>query len=1044
MPEAESIGSPLDVTVNMGDSSAVKVAIRVRPFNDRERQEGAVLCVDIQRNMTRLMNKADGSKRDFFFDYCYWSHDEFETDPQTGYMTPTPGGRYADQQRVFADMGVGVLDNAWNGYHTCLFAYGQTGSGKSYSMVGYGSNKGIIPMVCEEIFQRMSQASGPGVKFEVKVSMLEIYNERVQDLLQPTGNRTKDGLKVRESPGIGVFVEGISKMTVSSYDEIRAALEMGNTHRTIAATQMNATSSRAHTVLTISFTQTFLDATGQPLNRKQSDINLVDLAGSERASKTGATGDRLTEGSNINLSLSTLGRVITALAKKGSGESGKDTVPYRESKLTRILQNALGGNSKTAMIAAISPAVFNYDETLSTLRYADQVKSIKNVAIVNETQQERLIRELREENEKLKAMLGGGGPGRPEQVAQDSYKQEYEQIIEKLKREKEIAERGLPTRTGMTEPHLSNLNEDPLLSGNIKHGFKEGRNVVGRRNDQSPPDIVVEGLGVQAGHCIVQRQGDVYTLIPSESAKTMVNGKLVTEPVKLAHGDRIRFGNHNYFSFTDPEDIEKTADWETAVREANSEGVDLLLGGSSVELQRKEEEMKQQLAREKELMEKQFREEREKLEAELQSKAQQGQAAQKQLAQKEADLLARQRIMEEEMERKEKALRLSDESRQANERLRRILTACAHKVNEANERASLLGKEVKFTPELFEDNTAGRAPGRGFQNTRVRVRVLYEGLSPDLQIHWDLDKLDERLVDMQELTQQQALGDEFVDQEIDPFVDDLEDIAVSCEPHLIGTAYVYLETIFYLLTVEPAFVNLIDDKGRRQGTIKVEVQPKVPGKSLEEYDNLKEFAGATLQLTVKIEEAASLPPEWCSSVRCLYSLPMISQEEYSTDTIKTGTPNPKFNYSRTHELLVTYDAAEEVMSHALTVKVYGDLDEEVKRQELQKIVGRKQRKTITPIPAEAPAILEDPRNMPRFAVPDNSEETAALRRQLEERDRLIEQLKRDQLRKEQEYNLTLRKYQELERRGEARPSGRAEQTRGNSEETKRSKACVIS
>jgi hypothetical protein len=150
---------------------------------------------------------------------------------------------------------------------------------------------------------------------------------------------------------------------------------------------MNATSSRAHTVLTIQFTQIFYDEnTGKPLNRKQSDINLVDLAGSERAAKTGATGDRLREGSNINKSLSTLGKVITTLAKKSAGEAKRgEVVPYRESSLTRILQNALGGNSKTTMIAAISPATFNYDETLSTLRYADQVKSIKNKAVINET-----------------------------------------------------------------------------------------------------------------------------------------------------------------------------------------------------------------------------------------------------------------------------------------------------------------------------------------------------------------------------------------------------------------------------------------------------------------------------------------------------------------------------------------------------------------------------------------------------------------------------------------------------------------------------------
>ena len=192
--------------------------------------------------------------------------------------------------------------------------------------------------------------------------MLEIYNEQVQDLLQPPNNRVRGGLKVREHPLTGVFVEDLSKTTVGSYEEISATIDLGNKHRTVAATQMNATSSRAHTVLTISFTQIFHDqATGKPVNRKQSDINLVDLAGSERVDKTGATGERLQEGTNINKSLSTLGKVITALAKKADGGSKGDMVPYRESKLTRILQNALGGNSKTAMIAAISPATFNLE-----------------------------------------------------------------------------------------------------------------------------------------------------------------------------------------------------------------------------------------------------------------------------------------------------------------------------------------------------------------------------------------------------------------------------------------------------------------------------------------------------------------------------------------------------------------------------------------------------------------------------------------------------------------------------------------------------------
>jgi hypothetical protein len=387
--------------------SSVKVAVRVRPFNSRERQEGAELCVSMSSCSTTLFNKATAFSKTFNFDYSYWSHDGFVEDAETGLLKKKPGSAYADQEKVFNDIGRGVLSNAWQGYHCCLFAYGQTGSGKSYSMVGYGKNVGIIPIACETLFEQISEQSQDHVEFSVQASMLEIYNEQVQDLLVHPSNRVQGGLKVREDPKKGVFVENLTSQPCDSFAEIAQVLETGNKHRTVAATNMNATSSRAHTVLTIAFSQVFYEqATGKPLNRKVSNINLVDLAGSERAGKTGATGERLAEGSSINKSLSTLGKVITTLARKASGQLGKnEVIPYRESKLTRILQNALGGNSKTTMIAAISPALFNFDETFSTLRYADAVKSIKNTAVVNETAQEKLIRELKEENEKLKAML---------------------------------------------------------------------------------------------------------------------------------------------------------------------------------------------------------------------------------------------------------------------------------------------------------------------------------------------------------------------------------------------------------------------------------------------------------------------------------------------------------------------------------------------------------------------------------------------------------------------------------------------------------------
>lgn len=207
----------------------------------------------------------------------------------------------------------------------------------------------------------------------------------------------KGGLKIREKKDQGVYVEGLSTIPVTSYEDIEQEINNGTSNRTIGATNMNATSSWAHTVTKITFKQTIY-VNEKPSNQKKSDINLVDLAGSERQKSTGATNERLAEGSNINLSLTYLGKVISILAEKASGKGSKAVVPYRESKLTRILQNALGGNSKTAMIAAISPASVNYDETLSTLRYANQVKQIKNQAKINESAQDKLIRELKEEN----------------------------------------------------------------------------------------------------------------------------------------------------------------------------------------------------------------------------------------------------------------------------------------------------------------------------------------------------------------------------------------------------------------------------------------------------------------------------------------------------------------------------------------------------------------------------------------------------------------------------------------------------------------------
>ena len=337
----------------------------------------------------------DHGPKAFAFDKSYWS---FNRDAPN----------YAGQPNLFGDLGLPLLDNAFQGYNNCIFAYGQTGSGKSYSMMGYGKDIGIIPMICQDMFKRIEKLQeDKSLRCTVEVSYLEIYNERVRDLLNPAN---KGNLKVREHPSTGPYVEDLAKLAVGSFQEIEHLMDEGNKARTVAATNMNETSSRSHAVFTLMLTQRKQDQETKMTMEKAAKISLVDLAGSERATSTGATGARLKEGAEINRSLSTLGRVIAALAdlstkqKKGRGSQ----VPYRDSVLTWLLKDSLGGNSMTAMIAAISPADINYEETLSTLRYADSAKRIKNHAVINEDENARMIRELKEELALLRSKLGGG------------------------------------------------------------------------------------------------------------------------------------------------------------------------------------------------------------------------------------------------------------------------------------------------------------------------------------------------------------------------------------------------------------------------------------------------------------------------------------------------------------------------------------------------------------------------------------------------------------------------------------------------------------
>lgn len=234
--------------------------------------------------------------------------------------------------------------------------------------MGSQDSKGIIPRLCDELFYSISNKQTQDLSYKVEVSYMEIYNEKVHDLLDPKPN--KQSLRVREHTSLGPYVDGLSQLAVTSFEDVDNLMTEGNKSRTVAATNMNAESSRSHAVFSVVLTQTIYDRQSGVTGEKVSRMSLVDLAGSERAVKTGAVGDRLKEGSNINKSLTTLGLVISKLADASSGKARNDKfVPYRDSVLTWLLKDNLGGNSRTVMVATISPAADNFEETLSTLRY---------------------------------------------------------------------------------------------------------------------------------------------------------------------------------------------------------------------------------------------------------------------------------------------------------------------------------------------------------------------------------------------------------------------------------------------------------------------------------------------------------------------------------------------------------------------------------------------------------------------------------------------------------------------------------------------------
>ncbi|KAM6299768.1 kinesin-like protein KIF3A [Aegotheles albertisi] len=363
----------------------VKVVVRCRPLNEREKATGYKMAVNVdEMRGTITVHKTDSSN-----------------EPPKTFTFDTVFGPESKQLDVYNLTARPIIDSVLEGYNGTIFAYGQTGTGKTFTMEGVRAVpelRGIIPNSFAHIFGHIAKAEGD-TRFLVRVSYLEIYNEEVRDLL---GKDQTQRLEVKERPDVGVYIKDLSAYVVNNADDMDRIMTLGHKNRSVGATNMNEHSSRSHAIFTITIECSEKGVDGN-MHVRMGKLHLVDLAGSERQAKTGATGQRLKEATKINLSLSTLGNVISALV------DGKSThVPYRNSKLTRLLQDSLGGNSKTMMCANIGPADYNYDETISTLRYANRAKNIKNKARINEDPKDALLRQFQKEIEELKKKLEEG------------------------------------------------------------------------------------------------------------------------------------------------------------------------------------------------------------------------------------------------------------------------------------------------------------------------------------------------------------------------------------------------------------------------------------------------------------------------------------------------------------------------------------------------------------------------------------------------------------------------------------------------------------
>eukprot|EP00668_Euglena_longa_P003094 GGOE01003614.1.p1 GENE.GGOE01003614.1~~GGOE01003614.1.p1 ORF type:complete len:915 (-),score=298.71 GGOE01003614.1:391-3111(-) len=851
------------------DAEAVQVAVRMRCFNAREIREGATRIIRMEQHekgSNTYITDETGAERKFNYDFSF----------QTFSPTERGIGDWADQNTVFETIGRPVMDSALEGKNVCLFAYGQTGAGKSYSMLGKQDEPGIIPRTCGAIFKVIDNNTDPHLSYKVDIQVVEIYCEMINDLLSDRKKWPQHGHKPRLTGTDGYVVDTVRKPCFN-YGDIEAAFHFADQNRSVGSHALNPESSRAHTIYTINYQRQKKADSGKVVETITARLNLVDLAGSERTDLAGTSGDMLKEGNAINLSLSALGNCIKALSEQQRPN-------FRNSKLTLLLQASMT-NGKVVMIAALSPASICYDESMSTLRFADRIKQVKikasknvttdPVAEIKKAMEEERLR-LQTEIDTLRSQVTGeGGNEQAMEQLQDAL-QEQQEAVQKMKEEyerklREIQESAEERAERLAEintmqgralcgvarnveevkgPHLRNLHEDPRLAETLLYPLKEGVTVIGKADKEHPPDLEFNGMGMSKNHATVVFDAGKVTIQSSPMSRTFINGKALAGTLELKHNMRVWLGNNYAFRFCFPgkesegEQFDPPPDYtfaEEEIAENASDGLDLGASQRTVSSQ---------------------------------------------IGQKLSDALK--------------------------------------KVEQANIISADLGQSVEFEAKIFKNRSTGE------NDIAVRVR------SVNGELFWPWEKFNARLVMMSNewaaWQQCEMSGERFVMPEgsLNPFVDK--------EYQLIGECDVWLRSLANMIEhqADPTILALA---GRVEGRLHVSIVPcdtngkEGPWDDNEEcdpfVDDPNDLLDEEIRFRVKVHDAVFDPGD---RAYCRYKNTFVrynvNPKDPSSQWIETEknmecTFNPRFCFKRLHIMKVTPDVLRLLLKGRITFQLWG-------------------------------------------------------------------------------------------------------------------------